>query len=347
MSGFIYILSNPSFSNNRIKIGKSNGDPSSLRKDELYTTGVPEPFKLEYKALVEDHDKVEKKIHKILDNKRPNKKREFFISTIDETVSIIRKNSKIEYEKSYYKSPKEIENEKKQKEIEIQHNKEQARIKRNQSIERERLRKSNEIKRIHLEKITKLHNEKKDKIEKDWYWSKDFKEINLEIKTLEKSCYSLDLKLLMQNVKKYEPIFLFLFFCFISLSAMDLFDILNINDLIFYLFNSRVEVVKDLIFFLFLSLFILCGLFLILGNDYIKISTVYKPKPEVAEKIKSLEKLLVIKRNQFIASRKKISKILICKFCNTKNSINQKQLDNKKIYRPICGICKNSLLILK
>ena len=37
-------MSNPSFSDGRIKIGKSNRDPDTYRKDELDSTGVPEPF---------------------------------------------------------------------------------------------------------------------------------------------------------------------------------------------------------------------------------------------------------------------------------------------------------------
>ena len=44
MSGFLYVMINPSFPD-KIKIGKSKSDPSSFRKDELYTTGVPDPSK--------------------------------------------------------------------------------------------------------------------------------------------------------------------------------------------------------------------------------------------------------------------------------------------------------------
>tara|TARA_A100001015_G_C14355920_1_gene468566 strand:+ start:320 stop:514 length:195 start_codon:yes stop_codon:yes gene_type:complete len=51
-NGFIYIMSNPSFTDGKIKIGKSQKDPA-LRKEELNTTGLPEPFELEYYALVE------------------------------------------------------------------------------------------------------------------------------------------------------------------------------------------------------------------------------------------------------------------------------------------------------
>ena len=63
MNGFIYIMSNPTFGN-RIKIGKSKGDPSSFRKDDLYSTGVPEPFKVESdliniaKNVLEDNNRL-------------------------------------------------------------------------------------------------------------------------------------------------------------------------------------------------------------------------------------------------------------------------------------------------
>ena len=97
-NGFIYIMSNPIFTDGRIKIGKSKSDPSSFRKDELYSTGVPEPFKIEYFAFVENYDSVELKVHKRLDANRPNKDREFFTATITEAINAIREISNIKYE---------------------------------------------------------------------------------------------------------------------------------------------------------------------------------------------------------------------------------------------------------
>ena len=150
MNGFIYVMSNPIFSDNRIKIGKSKSDPSSLRKDELYSTGVPEPFKVEYYAFVEDYDKVEIKIHRILDHKRPNKNREFFTSSIPEAILTIKQNSKVKYEEIFYKSPHEIEVEKRnqfeerKRQEHIEKVNEQERIKREQEDQRrQRLQKEN------------------------------------------------------------------------------------------------------------------------------------------------------------------------------------------------------------
>ena len=62
MAGFIYIMSNPAFPD-LIKIGKSKKDPTTDRVSELNQTGVPEPFKVEYYAFVEDEDYLEQRVH--------------------------------------------------------------------------------------------------------------------------------------------------------------------------------------------------------------------------------------------------------------------------------------------
>ena len=110
MSGFIYIMSNPSFSDGRIKIGKSKADPDTYRKDELDSTGVPEPFFVEYFAFVEDHHSLERQVHSKLDSQRPNKNREFFTVSIPEAINSIRElaGDNIKYEEVNYKSPEEI-----------------------------------------------------------------------------------------------------------------------------------------------------------------------------------------------------------------------------------------------
>ena len=55
-------MSNASFSDGRIKIGMSSKDPIE-RKSELESSGVPEPFVIEYKAMVDDYQKIEQKVH--------------------------------------------------------------------------------------------------------------------------------------------------------------------------------------------------------------------------------------------------------------------------------------------
>jgi hypothetical protein len=107
MAGFIYIMSNPSFIVGRVKIGKSDRDPMEFRKYELETTGVPEPFKVEYFAFVDDHHSVEKAVHAALEACRGNKLREFFDISVSEAVSIIRGNAKVHFERSFYSTPKQ------------------------------------------------------------------------------------------------------------------------------------------------------------------------------------------------------------------------------------------------
>ena len=78
MAGFIYIMSNPAYS--LIKIGKSAKDPTRDRASELYQTGVPEPMKVEYYALIEDENLLERLVHKRFAAERPNKNREFLVN---------------------------------------------------------------------------------------------------------------------------------------------------------------------------------------------------------------------------------------------------------------------------
>ncbi|MDG1097665.1 MAG: GIY-YIG nuclease family protein, partial [Methylophilaceae bacterium] len=75
--GYIYVMSNPSFRNNLLKIGQSSKNPFEFRKNELFTTGVPLPFSVEYYASIQDFARVERNIHKRLQEWRVNKNREF------------------------------------------------------------------------------------------------------------------------------------------------------------------------------------------------------------------------------------------------------------------------------
>lgn len=109
--GFIYIMSNPAFKDGLVKIGISKSDPSGQRQDELFSTGVPEPFKMEYFAFVEDYEKVERIVHSRLHDKRNRSDREFFDCTVPEAIIAIRENSKRDFEEVYYKSPEEIKRE--------------------------------------------------------------------------------------------------------------------------------------------------------------------------------------------------------------------------------------------
>ena len=92
MRGFIYVLSNPELSG-LLKIGKTSKDPKN-RSDDLYSTGLPAPFKLEYMAFCDDMDALELRVHEKLAGHRPNLDREFFKISRLSAVNTIRNESK-------------------------------------------------------------------------------------------------------------------------------------------------------------------------------------------------------------------------------------------------------------
>ena len=120
MAGFIYMMSNPAFPN-LLKIGKSKKDPTTDRVNELNQTGVPEPFKVEYYAFVEDEDYLERVVHQKFTSQRPNKNREFFSVDCVEAIDAIRQLSevkaKIKYEEVLHVSADELEKFRKQQVI--------------------------------------------------------------------------------------------------------------------------------------------------------------------------------------------------------------------------------------
>ena len=78
--GYVYILTNPSFKENWVKIGKSSR-PVEQRLKELDTTSVPMPFEIYATLKTSKYNEVEKKIHREIDrftDFRVRKNREFF-----------------------------------------------------------------------------------------------------------------------------------------------------------------------------------------------------------------------------------------------------------------------------
>jgi hypothetical protein len=116
MSGFVYVMSNPSFVGSTLKIGMSERDPTVFRSEELYSTGVPQPFKVEYYAFVDSPKELEQKIHQLLDRYRRNSSREFFECDVSLAVETIRENATIKYEEIFVElDPVKIEAEKEAK----------------------------------------------------------------------------------------------------------------------------------------------------------------------------------------------------------------------------------------
>lgn len=90
--GFVYILTNPSFREDWIKIGKSIR-PVDVRSKELDNTAVPLPFEIYATMRTAQYDKVEKHMHKTIDrltNLRIRKNREFFNIKPEVALDILR-----------------------------------------------------------------------------------------------------------------------------------------------------------------------------------------------------------------------------------------------------------------
>ena len=79
-AGYVYILTNPSFKEDWVKIGKSSR-PVDIRSKELDNTAVPLPFEIFATIRTVKFNEVEKLIHKTIDrltDLRIRQNREFF-----------------------------------------------------------------------------------------------------------------------------------------------------------------------------------------------------------------------------------------------------------------------------
>ena len=108
--GYVYILTNPSFREDWVKIGKSSR-PVDVRSKELDNTAVPLPFEIFATMKTVKYNEVEKLVHKTIDrltDLRISQNREFFnvapqlaldifrdiASTIDDAEVILYEDSK-------------------------------------------------------------------------------------------------------------------------------------------------------------------------------------------------------------------------------------------------------------
>lgn len=90
--GYVYILTNPSFRKDWVKIGKTSR-PVNTRSKELDNTAVPLPFKVYATLKTAEFANAEKLIHKMIDrltNKRIRKSREFFNIEPEVALDILR-----------------------------------------------------------------------------------------------------------------------------------------------------------------------------------------------------------------------------------------------------------------
>ena len=92
-AGYVYILTNPSFKEDWVKIGKSSR-PVDIRSKELDNTAVPLPFEIYATLKTVKYSEVEKAVHQTIDSLtdfriRPN--REFFNITPNDALNILRR----------------------------------------------------------------------------------------------------------------------------------------------------------------------------------------------------------------------------------------------------------------
>ncbi len=64
--GYVYVLTNPSFRDDWVKIGKSKRLPE-VRSRELYNTAVPLPYEVFATLYTDKYNEAEKMIHKMID----------------------------------------------------------------------------------------------------------------------------------------------------------------------------------------------------------------------------------------------------------------------------------------
>ena len=85
----VYVLSNAVMPG-LVKIGFTTQSDANLRIAQLYTTGVPVPFDLEYACKVPNAGEVEKALHIAFGPSRVNAKREFFRIEPEQAIAILK-----------------------------------------------------------------------------------------------------------------------------------------------------------------------------------------------------------------------------------------------------------------
>lgn len=85
----VYLLTNPSMPG-LVKIGRTSFEDANTRIAQLYSTGVPFPFKLEFACKVENPDEVEQALHLAFGPNRVNPRREFFSIEPEQAIAILK-----------------------------------------------------------------------------------------------------------------------------------------------------------------------------------------------------------------------------------------------------------------
>lgn len=86
----VYVLTNPAMPG-LVKIGiTSQGEDAARRISQLYSTGVPVPFDLEFACRVPNAAEVERAMHTAFGPNRVNPKREFFQIDPEQAIAILK-----------------------------------------------------------------------------------------------------------------------------------------------------------------------------------------------------------------------------------------------------------------
>ncbi|MGA9768971.1 MAG: GIY-YIG nuclease family protein [Blastocatellia bacterium] len=85
----VYVLTNPAMPG-LVKIGRTSHNDANIRIAQLYTTGVPVPFTIEFAGRVQNAEEVEKAMHTASAPYRINPKREFFRIEPEQAIVILK-----------------------------------------------------------------------------------------------------------------------------------------------------------------------------------------------------------------------------------------------------------------
>lgn len=85
----VYVLTNSAMPG-LVKIGYTTQDDANSRIGQLYTTGVPVPFELNYACKVQNAEEVERALHVAFSPQRINPKREFFKIEPEQAIAILK-----------------------------------------------------------------------------------------------------------------------------------------------------------------------------------------------------------------------------------------------------------------
>jgi hypothetical protein len=85
----VYVVTNPAMPG-LVKIGRTTHEEAQMRLGQLYSTGVPFPFKLEFACRVVNPDEVEAALHTAFAPNRVNPRREFFQIEAGQAIAILK-----------------------------------------------------------------------------------------------------------------------------------------------------------------------------------------------------------------------------------------------------------------